>query len=101
MDGKLPIIAGYISTGIFAIGTLPMLVKAIRTKDLASYSLGNILLSNLGNFIYSIYIFQLPPGPVWFLHTYNLVTTGLMLIWYVKFEGVRGRPLPFTHPPRS
>ncbi len=88
METKLPIIAGFISTVIFAIGTLPMLTKAMRTKDLSSYSLGNILLSNFGNLIYSIYIFKLPAGPVWFLHIYNLITTGLMLVWYIKYEGL-------------
>jgi uncharacterized protein with PQ loop repeat len=90
MDEKLPIIAGFISTVIFAIGTLPMIFKAVRTRDLCSYSLGNILLSNLGNVIYSLYIYKLSPGPVWFLHTYNLVTTGLMLVWYIKYEGFHG-----------
>ncbi len=101
MNGELAIIAGYVSTAIFAIGTLPMLIKAIRTRDLASYSLGNIILSNLGNVIYSVYIFQLPPGPVWFLHSYNLVTTGLMLVWYLKFEGVLSRLLPINRHPQS
>ncbi len=87
MDIDLPIIAGFISTALFALGTLPMLAKAFRTKDLSSYSLGNILMSNVGNIIYSLYVFRLPPGPVWFLHTYNLVSTGLMLVWYLKYEG--------------
>ena len=41
-----------------------MLSKAFRTKNLAFYSLGNLMLSSVGNFIYSIYIFQLPPGPI-------------------------------------
>src|SRR5512138_2533131 len=87
MQTNLPTLAGFLSTALFALGTLPMLVKAFRTKNLASYSLGNILLSNIGNLIYSIYVFQLPPGPVWFLHSYNLITTGLMLVWYLKYEG--------------
>ena len=51
MDGMIPLLAGAVSTVIFAGGTLPMLVKAARTKDLSSYSLGNIVLSNLGNVI--------------------------------------------------
>ncbi len=92
MDTNLPTLAGFISTGLFAMGTLPMLGKAIRTKDLASYSLSNILISNVGNIIYSIYVFQLPKGPVWFLHIYNLVTTGMMLVWYVQYE-----VLPHSH----
>ena len=87
MDINLPMIAGFISTTLFALGTLPMLTKAFRTKNLASYSLGNILMSNVGNLIYSIYVFNLPPGPIWYLHGYNLISTGLMLVWYLKYEG--------------
>jgi hypothetical protein len=71
-----------------------MLAKAFRTKNLASYSLGNILLSNVGNIIYSIYVFQLPPGPIWFLHSYNLLSTGLMLVWYLRYEGWPQQPRP-------
>ena len=88
MEINLPTIAGFISTVLFALGTLPMLVKAFRTRNLASYSLGNILMSNVGNLIYSIYVFDLAPGPIWFLHGYNLLSTGLMLIWYLKYEGL-------------
>jgi hypothetical protein len=94
METSLPTIAGFISTGLFAVGTLPMLSKAFSTKNLASYSLGNILLSNVGNIIYSIYVFQLPPGPIWYLYIYNLVTTGLMLVWYLRYEGLPHRPRP-------
>ncbi|HLO17443.1 MAG TPA: hypothetical protein VK206_21600, partial [Anaerolineales bacterium] len=86
MQTNLPTLAGFISTALFALGTLPMLAKAFRTKNLASYSLGNILLSNVGNIIYSIYVFQLPPGLIWFLHSYNLLSTGLMLVWYLRYE---------------
>ena len=91
METDLPTIAGFISTALFTLCTLPMLTKAFRTKNLASYSPGNLLLSNVGNLIYSIYVFDLPPGPIWFLQIYNLVTTGLMLVWYLKYEGL---PLP-------
>ncbi len=86
METNLPTIAGFISTALYAVGTLPMLAKAFRTRNLASYSLGNILMSNVGNIIYSIYVFQLPPGPVGFLHIYNLLSTGLMLVWYFQYE---------------
>src|SRR5574342_675257 len=91
MDINLPMIAGFISTTLFALGTLPMLTKAFRTKNLASYSLGNIVMSNVGNLIYSIYVFNLPPGPIWFLHGYNLLSTGLMLVWYLQYEGLPHR----------
>ena len=92
IESDLPMIAGFVSTGLFAVGTLPMLTKAFRTKNLASYSLGNILLSNVGNVFYSIYVFNLPPGPVWFLHSYNLLTSGIMLVWYLRYEGACHRP---------
>ena len=88
METKLPTIAGFISTTLFALGTLPMLTKAYSTKNLASYSLGNILLSNVGNLLYSIYVFQLPLGPVWVLFIYNTFSTALMLVWYLRYEGV-------------
>ncbi len=88
MEMRLATIAGFVSSGLFALGTLPMLGKVIHTRNLASYSLGNIVLNNVGNVIYSLYVFNLPAGPVWFLHGYNLVTTGLMLVWYLRYEGV-------------
>jgi hypothetical protein len=55
------------------------------------YSLGNILMSNVGNLIYSIYVFQLPPGPVRVLYFYNLASTALMLVWYLRYEGLPQR----------
>ncbi len=85
MDINLPLIAGTISTIIFAPSTLPMLLKAYQTKDLRSYSLGNILLANVGNLIHAIYVFHLPPGPIWLLHAFHLITTGLMLVWYLRY----------------
>jgi uncharacterized protein with PQ loop repeat len=93
MDLNIPVLAGAISTVIFAMSTLPMLVKAGRTKDLGSYSPGNIVLSNVGNLIHSVYVFSLPAGPVWVLHTFYLISTGLMLVWYVRYA-VRRRPDP-------
>ncbi len=98
METSLPTIAGFISTGLFAAGSFPMLAKAFRTRDLASYSLGNILLGNIGNVIYSLYVFHLPLGPVWFLHGFNLLTTGLMLAWYLKYEVRPRHARPSTFP---
>ena len=85
MDRTFPVLAGAVSSVIFACSTLPMLVKAARTKDLSSYSLGNILLSNLGNVVHSVYVFHLPAGPIWVLHTFYLLSTALMLIWYLRY----------------
>jgi hypothetical protein len=81
----IPVLAGAVSTVIFAGSALPMLVKAARTKDLGSYSLGNILLSNLGNVVHSVYVFHLPAGPAWVLHTFYLLSTALMLAWYLRY----------------
>ena len=91
MNSTLPILAGIVSTIIFASSTVPMLRKAAVTKDLASYSLGNIGLANVGNLVHSIYVFSLPVGPIWALHSFYLVSTALMLFWYLRYSviGVR------------
>ncbi len=83
---NLPLVAGATSTIIFGLSTLPMLQKAFRTKDLRSYSPGTMVLSNAGNLIHSVYVYSLPPGPIWWLHTFHLITTGLMLAWYLRYE---------------
>jgi uncharacterized protein with PQ loop repeat len=77
--------AGVVSTVIFALSAMPMLVKAARTKDLGSYSLGHIVLANTGNLVHSVYVFSLPPGPIWGLHSFYLVSTALMLYWYLRY----------------
>jgi hypothetical protein len=94
MEISLPVIAGMISTAIFALSTLPMLRKAVQTKDLSSYSLSNIVLSNAGNVVHAVYVFHLPPGPLWLLHSFYLVTTGLMLVWYLRYERLPGGAAP-------
>ncbi|TGN63880.1 hypothetical protein EXE59_07890 [Nocardioides eburneiflavus] len=83
MDTTLPMLAGTISTIVFVGSVLPMLHKAFRTRDLSSYSFSNIALANLGNAVHSVYVFALPPGPIWVLHTFYLVSSGLMLCRYV------------------
>ena len=97
MDINLPVIAGTIATTLFALSTLPMVVKAYRTKDLKSYSLGYLLLGNAGNLFYSIYVFNLPPGPIWLLHTFYLVVTGLMLYCYLRYEWRHGTKSRLPH----
>ena len=86
MNLNLPVIAGTIATTLFALSTLPMVWKAYRTKNLESYSLGYLLLGNVGNLFYSVYVYNLPPGPIWVLHTFYLIVTGLMLFWYLRYE---------------
>jgi uncharacterized protein with PQ loop repeat len=82
----LAVLAGVLSTGLFAMSYLPMLVKAARTKDLSSYSLGNIAITNVGNAVHSVYVFSLPLGPIWFLHTFYLVASALMLMWFLRYR---------------
>lgn len=86
MDISLPVIAGTTSTIIFAASALPMLLKAYRTRDLGSYSRGNILMANTGNVVHSVYVFSLPVGPIWLLHSFYLITTAIMLVWYLQYE---------------
>ena len=88
----MQIVAGVISTLMFVGSNLPMLWKAFTTKDLTSYSLGHIGLSNAGNLIYWLYLFTLPVGPVWFLHGFNTLVAGLMLFGYLRYQG-RGSAL--------
>ena len=96
MAVSLPMLAGMLSTAIFVASTLPMLVKAARTKDLSSYSLGNIGLANLGNLIYALYVFSLPIGPIWALHGFHLTASALMLFWYLRHAR---RPSAPARPP--
>ena len=82
----LAVFAGILSTGLFAMSYLPMLVKAARTRDLSSYSLGNLAITNVGNAVHSVYVFSLPLGPIWFLHSFYLVASALMLVWFVRYR---------------
>ena len=83
---SVPVLAGIAATVIFASSVLPMLIKAHRTRDLASYSPGNIVLANVGNTVHSVYVFSLPPGPIWALHGFYLVSSGLMLLWLLRYR---------------
>jgi hypothetical protein len=91
---ELPLLAGTVSTTLFVVSYLPMLVKAFRTRDLESYSLSNLLLANVGNGVHSIYVFSLPLGPIWFLHGFYVASTAVMLVWHRLYTG-RGH---HTHP---
>ena len=74
---------------LFAAGMLPMLVKAARTKDLASYSLGNLMLTNVANAVHSVYVFNLPAGPIWALHLAYILASALMLAWWLRYRNAR------------
>jgi hypothetical protein len=94
----VPVLAGIASTVIFASSTMPMLGKALRTRELGSYSLGNLTLANVGNGVHSVYVFSLAPGPLWVLHTFYLASTAFMLAWYLRFETWAGRQAPSRQP---
>jgi hypothetical protein len=83
-------IAGFTSTVIFTSSKLPMLLKAFTTRDLRSYSLGHIALSNSGNAIYWLYVFGLPFGPIWFLQGFFTVADMLMLLCYIRYQMAEG-----------
>jgi uncharacterized protein with PQ loop repeat len=86
MEINIQLVAGTISTILFAVGVFPMLLKARRTKDLRSYSFSNLLLNNIANVVHSVYVFSLPMGPIWLLHSFYLVATALQLAWYLRYE---------------
>ena len=88
---NIPLVAGMVSTSLFVISVLPMLAKAWRTKDLSSYSLGNMATSNVANLFYAVYVFSLPLGPIWLLHSFYLVASALMLFWYLRYRPTRSR----------
>ena len=85
MSSALAIAAGTLATIVFAASALPMLGKAVRSRDLKSYSRTNLVLANVGNAVYSIYVFHLPPGPIWLLHTFYVVSSALMLLWSLRY----------------
>ena len=87
----MPVLAGIASTVIFASSTMPMLGKALRTREVGSYSLGNLVLASVGNAVHSVYVFSLAPGPLWALHSFNWGSTTFMLVWYLRFELVPRR----------
>ena len=83
----LALLAGTVSTALFVTSYLPMLVKAFRTRDLSSYSRGNLVLANVGNAVYTVYVASLPLGPIWFLHSFYVLSTALMLLWHLRYVG--------------
>ena len=83
---SLQILAGFASTAIFAGSKVPMLTKAIKTRDLHSYSLSHIGLSASGNLINWLYVISLPLGPIWLLQGLFTFADLVMLGCYIIFE---------------
>jgi len=86
----LALLAGMTSTTVFVGSYLPMLHRALRTRDLASYSRPSLVLANVGNVIQSVYVYSLPAGPIWLLHTFYLAASALMLGLHVRHHPVVG-----------
>ena len=90
----IPLIAGTVSTVVFAVSNLPMLGKALRTRDVSSYSLPSMVMINAANGVYSLYVFSLPVGPVWALHTFYLVSCAIMLVLCMGKRRATARGVP-------
>jgi uncharacterized protein with PQ loop repeat len=76
----IPLVAGTVSTVVFAASNLPMLRKALRTGDVSSYSVPSLVMINVANLVYSLYVFTLPIGPIWALHSFYVVSCAIMLV---------------------
>lgn len=79
---SISFVAGAISSLMFISSYVPMLLKAFRTRDMHSYSLLHLLLVNAGNLLYWLYVIDLPPGPIWLMHSFYTVSSGLLLGLY-------------------
>ena len=82
-------LAGVVSTLLFLGSNLPMVLHAIKTRDVSSYSRVNLLMVNSGNAIYTIYVLSLPAGPIWLLHLVYTAVSAFMLavhVWWSRAE---------------
>jgi hypothetical protein len=93
---QLQMVAGSIAGLIFAAASWKMLVKAWRTKDLRSYSLGQMVLNNVGNLFYWLYVLSLPFGPIYFMHGFFTLVSLLMLTWYFAYRIAPRTPKHWT-----
>lgn len=82
----IPVTAGSISALLFISANFPMLLKAYKTRNLRSYSLSNMVLINVGNLLYWLYVINLPIGPIWLLHGFYTLTSAAMLVFYLRFQ---------------
>lgn len=82
----LRLLAGSLSSLIIVSSNFPMLWKVMKTRDVKSYSLGQIILRNLGNLFYWIYVVSLPFGPVWLLQVCFTLSGMILLACYLGFD---------------
>ena len=95
------VIAGTVATLLFVCSALPMLIRARRTRDLSSYSPANLIIANVGNLAQTVYVISLPPGPIWLMHTFNIVVSGLMLLWWLRHHWLPNRRGTPPRPPNN
>ncbi|HKP07313.1 MAG TPA: hypothetical protein VJU58_08665, partial [Microbacterium sp.] len=51
-----------------------------------------LLMGNIGNAVYTVYVLSLPFGPIWILHGFYLTTMAIMLVLYgISAHARRGR----------
>lgn len=81
---QLPILAGSVATIIFVGSYLPMLVRAMRTRNVSSYSRSSLVLANIGNLVQTAYVVTLPVGPIWGLHAFYVLATLMMLVLHLR-----------------
>ena len=98
-------VAGIVSTLMFLGSNLPMVVQAIRSRDVSSYSRGYLVMTNIGNLVYTVYVLSLPAGPIWLLHlVYTAVSAFMLLVhvwWAPAFPVLRWTPDPTPDAPRA
>lgn len=82
----LQMIAGIISSLIFASGTATMLMKTMKTKEVEAYSLPFLVLTNVGNLVYWLYVLSLPFGPIYVLHGFYTIAMIVMLLYFVFYR---------------
>jgi hypothetical protein len=51
-----------------------------------------MIMINGANVVYSMYVFTLPPGPIWGLHTFYVVSCAIMLVLCVRQRRARSAP---------
>ncbi|MBX0328670.1 hypothetical protein K2Z83_13390 [Oscillochloris sp. ZM17-4] len=78
--------AGALATIVFVSSAMPMLVKAVVTRDLRSYSIWSLVLSEIGNGLQWLYLLSLPLAPIHFLHAFYTLTTAVMIGLRLRYK---------------
>ena len=84
----LALLAGSLASAIFIGSAFPTLWKALRTRDMRSYSQSSLALSVVGNTVQWCYVVSLPLGPIYVLHAFSTICTGVMLVLYLRYRSM-------------